>query len=124
MTDRMSHEAAIGRLETLCAARRLDGVARSTHQEGPAIATSGSVFAHLPDPATLALACPVEQKVLLLEIDPDVYFETEKEVGKPLILIRLGAISDEELSLRLDDAWTLFATQDQLHKKASGAGGA
>lgn len=111
MSDAAMHEPTLARLEALCQSRCLTQIARATHPLGPALSTAGSVFAHLPAPATLALACPVDQKVLLLDIDPDIYFETEREVGKPVILIRLDAIGDEELSLRLGDAWTLFAQE-------------
>ena len=124
MTETTSHHEAFARLEALCQSRGLDDVARGKHQNGPALSALGGIFAHLPDPNTLALACPVDQKVLLLDIDPEIYFETESEIGKPLVLIRLSAISDEELSLRLDDAWTLFASEDLVRRKTSGADGA
>ena len=55
------------------------------------------------------LHCPDEQKALLMEISPEIYFETPHYVGHAVVLIRLGAIGDEELALRLEDAWRFKA---------------
>lgn len=75
------------------------------------LAVDGANFAHLLDTATLALHCPVDQKVLLMEISPDIYFETDQHIGHDIMLIRLNRISDEELALRLHDAWTFRAPE-------------
>ena len=55
------------------------------------------------------MLCPAEQKTLLMEISPEIYFETDHYVGWPAVLIRLANIGDEELSLRLEDAWRFKA---------------
>ena len=44
-----------------------------------------------------------------MEISPDIYFETDHYVGYPAVLVQLSVISDEELSLRLEDAWRFKA---------------
>ena len=93
------------RLEQLAQARDLPGVARSTSYGTPSLKVRDKSFVRLKDSATLVLLCPAEQKTLLMEISPDIYFETDHYVGYPAVLIRLEAISDEELSLRLEDAW-------------------
>jgi hypothetical protein len=100
------------RLEQLCTQRRLAGLERVDHAQGPAIAVQRDHFAVIVEDNVLALACPVDQKVLLMDISPDIYFETDAHIGQPIVLIRLDAITDEELSLRLDDAWTLIAPAD------------
>lgn len=111
MTKDFPAEAHLARIERLCSRRKLTGLSRMDHKTGPAISVADTHFAVLVDHDVLALACPVDQKVLLMDISPSIYFETEAHLGKPLILIRLDAIDDEELSLRLDDAWTALAPE-------------
>jgi hypothetical protein len=97
------------RIEQLAGVRGLPGVARSTSYGTPALKVRDKSFVRLKDSATLVLLCPSEQKTLLMEISPDIYFETDHYVGYPAVLIRLDAIADEELSLRLEDAWRFKA---------------
>lgn len=99
------------RIEQLAEARSLPGVARSTSYGSPALKVRDKSFVRLKDSATLVLLCPSEQKALLMEMSPDIYFETDHYVGYAAVLIRLDAISDEELSLRLEDAWRFKAPQ-------------
>ncbi|MBE7731862.1 hypothetical protein [Devosia faecipullorum] len=99
------------RLHRLAVARDLPGIAPSTHEGAPALMVAGAVFVHLLDAKTLVLRCPADQKVLLMEISPDIYFETDLHVGQDVMLIRLDRISDEELSLRLHDAWAFKAPE-------------
>ena len=104
-------DQTFARIEQLAAARGLPGVTRSTSYGTPALKVRDRSFVRLKDSATLVLLCPSEQKTLLMEISPDIYFETDHYVGYPAVLIRLEAISDEELSLRLEDAWRFKAPQ-------------
>lgn len=97
------------RIEQLAGARALPGVSSGTSYGTPALKVRDKSFARLKDSATLVLSCPTEQKTLLLEVSPEIYFETDHYVGHPAVLIHLAAISDEELSLRLEDAWRFRA---------------
>ena len=99
------------RIEQLAHARGLLGVARATSYGTPALKVRDKSFVRLKDSATLVLLCPAEQKTLLMEISPEIYFETPHYVGYPAVLVRLPAISDEELSLRLEDAWRQAAAE-------------
>ena len=47
----------------------------------------------------------LREKEMLLQADPDVYFETDHYKGWPSLLVRLGRIGDEELRHRLEAAW-------------------
>ena len=109
--DQTSIEKAFERIKGLAAGRSLLEVEHATSYGTPALKVHGSTFARMLDPATLVLQCPEEQKSLLMEISPDIYFETDHYVGYPVVLIRLDAIGDEELSLRLEDAWRLKAPE-------------
>ena len=98
-------DPAFERIVALAEARGLPGLARSTSYGNPALKVGNKAFCRLKDAQTLVLLCPAEQKTLLMEISPEIYFETDHYVGWPAVLIRLDAIADEELSLRLEDAW-------------------
>jgi hypothetical protein len=97
------------RIEQLARARALPGVTRATSYGTPALKVRDKSFVRLKDSGTLVLLCPAEQKTLLMEISPDIYFETDHYVGYPAVLVRLETIGDEELSLRLEDAWRFKA---------------
>jgi hypothetical protein len=103
--------AAFARIFALAEARGLPGLARSTSYGNPALKVASKSFCRLKDAQTLVLLCPAEQKTLLMEISPEIYFETDHYVGWPAVLIRLDVIADEELSLRLEDAWRSKASE-------------
>jgi len=104
-------DAAFERIHGLARARDLPGLAAATSYGTPALKVASKTFCRLKDAATLVLLCPAEQKTLLMEISPEIYFETDHYVGWPAVLIRLDAIADEELSLRLEDAWRFKASK-------------
>lgn len=104
------------RIERLLEQRRLPGVERSTSYDTPTLKVDGSTFVRLSDPDVLVMQCPAEQKPLLLDISPEIYFETDHYVGHSVVLIRLSAISDEELALRLEDAWR-FKAPEKLRRQ-------
>src|SRR3569833_1735871 len=57
----------------------------------------------------MVLHCQLEAKEMLMERAPDIYFQTDHFKGWPGLLVRLDVITDEELSLRLEDAWRFKA---------------
>lgn len=108
MTDATDLEQPLTRLTRLVDQRGLPGVTRS--DDPPAsLAVTDRIFVTVLDAGTIALACPKVQKVLLLDIAPKVYFETDQQVGQNKVLVHLDTIDDEELSLRLHDAWEYVA---------------
>lgn len=106
-------DRAFDRIETLAKARGLAEVVRATSYGTPALKVGDCTFVRLLDEGTIVLQCPLEQKVLLMEISPSIYFETDHYVGYEAVLVRLAAIDDEELSLRLEDAWRFKAPEGQ-----------
>lgn len=112
MSTNAELDAAFARIEKLSSARGLAETERTTSYGTPALKVKGRSFVRQLDAATIVLQCPLEQKVLLMEISPDIYFETDHYVGYEAVLVRLDAISDEELSLRLEDAWRFKGGQD------------
>jgi hypothetical protein len=110
-------DAAFARILGLAEALGLPGLAAFTSDGTPGLAVGNSAFCRLVDAQTLVLLCPGEQKVLLMEISPEIYFETDHYVGAPAVLVRLDVIADEELSLRLEDAWRAKAPENLAQQR-------
>jgi len=83
----------------------LPELSEGTSYGTPALKVRYKSFTRLKDPETLVLLIPLEQKEFLMEVAPEIYFETDHYRGWPAVLVRLAAISDEELSQRLIDSW-------------------
>ena len=100
----------IDRMLRLCEALPLPEVSQSTNEHGaPCLEVRGKDFASVRGPQEMLLHCPLEQKELLMEIAPEIYWQTDHFKGWPGLLVRLDMIGDEELSLRLEDAWRFRA---------------
>ena len=61
------------------------------------------------DGGTLAIRVDRDEKPLMLEGRPDLYFETPHYVGYPAVLVHLEAIDAKELRERIEDAWLIQA---------------
>jgi hypothetical protein len=61
------------------------------------------------DGGGLAVRVDREEKQLILDADPDVYFTSPHYRGYPGVQIQLESISDDELRSRLEDAWLIQA---------------
>lgn len=53
----------------------------------------------------LVVMVPIELKQILIEAEPDKYFETTHYTGYPAMLVRLANVTDQELQQRLEAAW-------------------
>ena len=109
-----SRESQIERMLRLCRAQDLPEVTVGTSYGMPALQVRGSSFASVKSEDTMVLHCPVEQKELLMEAAPELYWQTDHYKGWPALLVRLDVIEDEELSLRLADAWSFKAPKSLL----------
>lgn len=61
------------------------------------------------DGGGLAVRVEREEKQLILDSSPDVYFASPHYAGYPGVQIRLELVDDEELRMRLEDAWLIQA---------------
>jgi len=86
-------------------AQDLPGVEIGEWYGTPALKVGGKGFARLKEPGILVVMCPLDLKDLLLEAEPDLYFETPHYHGYAAMLVRLGAIDDAQLRARLACAW-------------------
>jgi hypothetical protein len=84
---------------------RIEGVTVGTSYGTPALlAPGGKSFCRMKDAETLVLLLPLEEKEMLMEAAPEVYFETDHYKGWPAVLVRLEAIPESELAGRLSEA--------------------
>ena len=61
------------------------------------------------DGGTLAIRVDRDEKQMMLESRPDLFFETPHYNGYPGVLVHLAAIDREELRERIEDAWLIQA---------------
>ena len=107
-------EDAMQRLLRLCTVADLRGVEEGTSYGKPALKVGGKGFTGYRDEAVIPFRIPMEQKELLLQAAPEIYFETDHYKGWPWVLVRLDVISDDELRQRLVDAWRFRAPKKLL----------
>jgi len=91
------------------AAAHLPEVEESTWFGTPSLKVRGKSFTRLKDAETLVVLCALDEKEMLMEAAPEVYFETDHYKGWPAVLVRLKHISAAHLRRRLEQAWRLKA---------------
>lgn len=98
-------ERPFARVVKLAEAASLPEVSLGTSYGTPALLVKGKSFTRMKDAETLVVMCALEEKEMLLELDPTVFFETDHYKGWPAMLVRLQAIDDASLTQRLIAAW-------------------
>lgn len=72
----------------------------------------GKLFAWMArerDGGGLAVRVDRDEKELLLQSNPEIYFSTPHYEGYPAVLIRLESIGRDELVERIEDSWLIQA---------------
>lgn len=91
----------------------LPGVEEHVSYGEPAFRVKGQLFVWMSPNrdarGALAVRVDPDEKELILESDPDVYFTVPHYDGYPALLVRLERIGREELRERIEDAWLLRA---------------
>lgn len=95
--------------KVLAAAAHLPGIEQSTSYGSLSVKVKGKYLCSIKDPQTLSLRCAMEDKEMLFEAAPEIYYETDHYKGWPGLLVRLNKISKKELSVRLERAWRIQA---------------
>ena len=97
----------------------------TTHGGLPALRVRKKLFAWMSPnreaAGALAVRVDPEEKELLIESNPNVYFSTAHYEGHPIVLVHLEAIERDELAQRIEDAWLLRAPK-RLVDEYAGAG--
>lgn len=97
------------RLKRLAAEACLPGIEESTHYGQPALKVGGKAFVSVKNEETIVLAIPLDEKERLMEMAPDIYFQTDHYRGWPSLPVHINAIGDDELKVRLAAAWRFKA---------------
>jgi hypothetical protein len=93
--------------EVSAAGRALRGVEESTSYGRPALKVRGKVIAcagKADDHFVLML--PQERVTFLLEMEPELFFQTPHYVGWPCLLVRYATLAPGDLPPLLHEAWT------------------
>lgn len=106
----------LARVKQLIKAAKLEGVEEGLSYGLPCLKAFGKFMTRVREPGVLVLMCARDEKEMLMEVNPEVYFETDHYKGWPAVLIRLPKISDRELQHRLENAWRLQAPKRSAAK--------
>ncbi len=91
------------------AASALPEVEESSWYGTPALKVRRKGFTRVKDAETVVVMVDLEEKAMLIEAAPDIYYETDHYRGWPAMLVRIDAIADDELKHRITKAWLLKA---------------
>ncbi|NLS19700.1 hypothetical protein HGP16_24490 [Rhizobium sp. P40RR-XXII] len=105
MTSNVNMDTIAERLERLVAEAGLPAVEPGLHYGLPAFKVGGKAFATVKNNETIVLSLPIDRKEQLMEMAPEIYFQTDHYIGWPSLPLRISAIGDEELQQRLVEAW-------------------
>ncbi|MGY5802870.1 MmcQ/YjbR family DNA-binding protein [Rhizobium sp. LEGMi12c] len=114
MTPTIDMDVIAERLKRLIAQARLPAVEPGLHYGLPAFKVGGKAFVTVKNNETIVLSLPIDRKEQLMEMAPEIYFQTDHYVGWPSLPLRIAAISDEELERRLIEAWRYRAPKKLL----------
>ena len=97
-------------------ALELPGTEEGTSYRQPCFKVAGKTFVNMSphEQDALVVRAELDEKPLLLESRPDVYYETPHYAGYPALLVRLEAADEDELRERLIDSWLLVAPKRLL----------
>ncbi len=96
---------------------QLPGISKDTFMNRPSLRHRGKSILGSKDGESLVVHCPLEIKELLLETEPEIYFQTDHYVGYPALLMRPEKKIDKvRLRARIEAAWRMNATKRQITK--------
>jgi hypothetical protein len=106
--------------EVVDCAMALPGVEVGTTYGKPAVKLRGKMLAATtaPDDDSFVLHAHIEEKAVLIETDPDTFWETDHYKGWPAVLVRYGTDARERIAVLLERAWWDRTTKTQ--RKAFG----
>ena len=100
--------------EVLAFALALPQTELSTSYGKPAVKVRGKVFVYPGrEVGSFALAAPLDEKALLMETEPDTFWETPHYQGWPAVLVRYDSPSRERIEMVIERAWWDRASKAQ-----------
>lgn len=112
-------ERAFQWMEEIHQELQLPGVSIGTFMNRPSLRHRGKSIFGSKGGESLVVHCPLEIKELLLEAEPEIFFETDHYKGYPAVLIRPEKIDRERLKERVTAAWRMNATKRQISQYES-----
>lgn len=92
--------------EVLAFALALPDTELSTSYGRPAVKVNAKAFVYPGREAgSFAIASPLPEKELLMETDPDTFWETAHYRGWPAVLVRFGSADRERIETVITRAW-------------------
>ncbi len=93
----------------------------STAYRQPAFRVAGKAFAAMSphEEGALVVWCDPDERPLMIEASPDVFYVTPHYESSPTVLVRLDAIRRDELAERLRDSWLIKAPKRLAANAAS-----
>ena len=86
----------------------------STSYGKPAVKVRGKAFVYPGREAgSFAIASPLEEKELLMETEPETFWETAHYRGWPAVLVRYGSADRERVETAIERAWWDRASKAQ-----------
>lgn len=96
-------------------ASKLPGIEEGTCYGTPALRVKGKFLLRLREDAeTVAIKIPMDDREVLLQADPKVFYITDHYRGYPAILFRLSEIRESQLADLLELAWRFVAPKRLL----------
>ena len=97
----------------IVAERGWPGIEESTSWGTPAIKCRCKLILRLREAGVFVLICEMNEKQLLMELDPTVYFETDHYKNYPAVLVR-DTVEPEALADLIERTWQRLASKKQL----------
>lgn len=100
--------------EVIAFALSLAGTELSTSYGKPAVKVRGKAFVYPGREAgSFAVATPLGEKEILMETDPDTFWETAHYRGWPAVLVRFDSADPERVARVIERAWWDRASKAQ-----------
>ena len=90
-------------------AHQLPGVEEGTSHGTPAFRVRGKLFARLKEDQTLVLRTDAFERAHLMHEAPETFFLTDHYRQYPWVLVRISAVSKEQMRALLEGAWRRVA---------------
>lgn len=92
--------------EAVAFALALPGTELSTSYGRPAVKVGGKAFLYLGrEKGSFAVASPLGEKELLIDTDPDSFWESDHYRGWPAVLVRYGSADPDRIGIVIARAW-------------------
>ena len=101
--------------------KKLPEVQESTWWNTPSLRIRKKSFVRLREPDVIVVLVDQEEKEVLLQAEPDIFFQTPHYEGYPAVLVRLSAIEPEELAEVLTESWRRVAPKRVIKAFDEGA---